>query len=147
MDRSLPMADYFSALDSALGSALSVARAARSRGMDPRLSVEVPVTNDLADRVEALLGIRGVAARIRELEGRLAREETALSMSDEFVARRFGETTREEVLEHAIRTAMAVLTEGVVAAPTEGIARVDIGKNDGGTEFARVYYAGPIRSA
>ncbi|MDD1669382.1 MAG: DNA polymerase II large subunit, partial [Methanomicrobiales archaeon] len=147
MDLSPSMAEYFSSLDRSLGSAVEVARAARTRGVDPRLTVEVPVTNDLADRVEALLGIRGVGARIRELEGRMAREETALSMGDEFVGRRFGETTREEVLEHAIRTAMAVLTEGVVAAPTEGIARVDIGKNDGGTEFARVFYSGPIRSA
>jgi DNA polymerase II large subunit len=147
MDLSPSMADYFSTLDRSLGSAVEVARAARTKGVDPRLTVEVPVTNDLADRVEALLGIPGVGARIRELEGRMAREETALSMSDEFAERRFGETTREEVLEHAIRTAMAVLTEGVVAAPTEGIARVDIGKNDGGTEFARVYYSGPIRSA
>jgi DNA polymerase II large subunit len=141
------MADYFSSLDRSLGSALEVARAARTRGVDPRLSVEVPVTNDLADRVEALLGIRGVAARIRELEGKKAREEVALSMGEDFIARRFGETSREEVLEHAVRTAMAIVTEGVVAAPTEGIARVDLGKNDSGTEYARVFYSGPIRSA
>jgi DNA polymerase II large subunit len=147
MDLSLPMADYFSSLDRALGSALEVARAARSKGVDPRLSVEVPVTNDLADRVEALLGIRGVAARIRELEGNMEREMAALSMGDDFIARRFGEGSREEVLEHAVRTAMAILTEGVVAAPTEGIARVDLGKNDSGTEYARVFYSGPIRSA
>ena len=56
--------------------------------------------------------------------------------------RRFGEE-REEVLDHAIRTAMALLTEGVVAAPTEGIAKVGIGKNDDGTEYLKIYYAGP----
>ena len=147
MDLSPSMADYFSSLDRALGSAVELARAARSKGVDPRLSVEVPVTNDLADRVEALLGIRGVTARIRELEGRMEREMVALSISDDFIARRFGETSREEVLEHAIRTAMSILTEGVVAAPTEGIVRVDLGKNDSGTEYARVFYSGPIRSA
>ena len=105
------------------------------------------MTNDLADRVEALLGIRGVTARIREMEGRMEREMVALSISDDFIARRFGETSREEVLEHAIRTAMSILTEGVVAAPTEGIAKVDLGKNDSGTEYARIFYSGPIRSA
>ncbi|MDD1661675.1 MAG: DNA polymerase II large subunit, partial [Methanomicrobiales archaeon] len=147
MDLSPSMADYFSSLDRALGSAVEIARAARSKGVDPRLSVEVPVTNDLADRVEALLGIRGVTARIRELEGRMEREMVALSISDDFIARRFGETSREEVLEHAIRTAMSILTEGVVAAPTEGIAKVDLGKNDSGTEYARIFYSGPIRSA
>src|SRR5512136_1977613 len=139
MDLSPSMADYLGSLDRSLGGAMEVARAARSKGVDPRLSVEVPVTNDLADRVEALLGIRGVAARIRELEGKMEREMLALSISGDFIARRFGETGREEVLEHAIRTAMAILTEGVV--------RVDLGKNDSGTEYARIFYSGPIRSA
>ena len=63
------------------------------------------------------------------------------------LTRRFGEQSREEVLDHAIRTAMAMLTEGVVAAPTEGIAKVGTGKNDDGTDYLRIYYAGPIRSA
>ena len=53
----------------------------------------------------------------------------------------------EEVLDHAIRTAMALLTEGVVAAPTEGIAKIGLGKNDDGTRYLRIFYAGPIRSA
>jgi DNA polymerase II large subunit len=147
MDLSPSMAGYFAGLDRSLGTAVEVARTARSKGIDPRLSVEVPVTNDLADRVEALLGIRGVSARIRDLEGRMEREMVALSISEDFIARRFGETGREEVLEHAIRTAMSVLTEGVVAAPTEGIARVDLGRNDSGTDYARIFYSGPIRSA
>ena len=42
---------------------------------------------------------------------------------------------------------MAVLTEGVVAAPTEGIAKIGIGKNDDGSEYLKIFYAGPIRSA
>ena len=61
--------------------------------------------------------------------------------------RRFGEQSRDEMLDHSIRTAMAMLTEGVVAAPTEGIAKMGLGKNDNGTEYLRIYYAGPIRSA
>ena len=42
---------------------------------------------------------------------------------------------------------MALLTEGVVAAPTEGIGKVAVRKNDDGTEYISIYYAGPIRSA
>ncbi|MDD1719410.1 MAG: DNA-directed DNA polymerase II large subunit, partial [Methanoregulaceae archaeon] len=103
--------------------------------------------SDLADRVEALLGIKGVAARIRELEQEMSREEAALKIGDDFVQRKFGETSEHEVLDHAIRTAMALLTEGVVAAPTEGIAKVGKGRNDDGTEYLKIYYAGPIRSA
>ena len=50
----------------------------------------------------------------------MSREEVALRIGDDFVARRFGEKNNEEILDHSIRTAMALLTEGVVAAPTEG---------------------------
>ena len=42
---------------------------------------------------------------------------------------------------------MALLTEGVVSAPTEGIAKVGLGKNDDGSLYLKIYYAGPIRSA
>ncbi len=50
-------------------------------------------------------------------------------------------------IEGAVRTAVALLTEGVVAAPIEGIDRVELLENDDGTQFVNVYYAGPIRSA
>ena len=51
----------------------------------PGPSVEIPVASDLADRVEALLGIRGIAVRIRELESGMSREEAALRIGDDFV--------------------------------------------------------------
>ena len=141
------MEAYLSSMNRSLEEALAIAREARSRGIDPSTTPEIPIANDLADRVEALLHIPGVAARIRELEAEMSREEAALRIGDDFVARRFGETSREEVVDHAIRCSMALLTEGVVAAPTEGIAKVTFGKNDDGSEYLRIYYAGPIRSA
>jgi DNA polymerase II large subunit len=127
--------------------AIAIAKKARLHGLDPSTEVEIPIASDLADRVEALLGIKGVAGRIRELESQMSREEVALRIGDDFVACKFGETTNEQILDHAIRTAMALLTEGVVAAPTEGIAKVGLGKNDDGSEYLKIYYAGPIRSA
>ncbi|NYT21525.1 MAG: DNA polymerase II large subunit, partial [Methanomicrobiales archaeon] len=147
VNRSAAMEQYSGDLLDYLARALGVAAEARARGIDPRTDVEIPVASDLADRVEALLAIRGIAGRIRELEATMSREEAALRIGDDFVARKFGEQTREEILDHAIRTAMAMLTEGVVAAPTEGIAKVAIGKNDDGSEYLRIFYAGPIRSA
>jgi DNA polymerase II large subunit len=141
------MAAYLDALQAQLNEAMTIAKTARRQGLDPTTDVEIPIANDLADRVEALLGIGGVAARIRELETEMSREEASLRIGDDFVARRFGETTREEILDHAIRTAMALLTEGVVAAPTEGIGKVGVGRNDDGSEYLKIYYAGPIRSA
>ncbi len=127
--------------------AIEVAKEARARGFDPTTDVEIPIASDLADRVEALLNIKGVAARIRELEKEMSREEVALRIGDDFVARRFGEKNIDEILDHAIRVSMALLTEGVVAAPTEGIAKVSLGKNDDGSQYLMIFYAGPIRSA
>ena len=141
------MEAYGNSLMEGLSCAIACAQEARSRGIDPSTRVEIPIASDLADRVEALLGIKGVAARIRELESQMSREEVALRIGDDFIARRFGETTDEEILDHAIRTAMALLTEGVVAAPTEGIAKIGTGKNDDGSRYLKIYYAGPIRSA
>jgi DNA polymerase II large subunit len=126
---------------------IAIAKLARSRGLDPTLDVEIPIASDLADRVEVLLGIKGVAARIRELEAQMSREEVALRIGDDFVARKFGEKNNDEILDHAIRTAMALLTEGVVAAPIEGIAKISLGKNDDGSQYLMIFYAGPIRSA
>jgi len=147
MEVSPAIAQYLANLEAGLESAMQIAAAARARGLDPRTEIEIPIASDLADRVEALLGYKGIAARIRELEQEMSREEVALRIGDDFVARKFGETTPEEILDHAIRAAMALLTEGVVAAPTEGIAKVGLGKNDDGTEYLKIYYAGPIRSA
>src|SRR4030042_1098031 len=77
----------------------------------------------------------------------MSREEGSLRIGDDFFSRKFGETTNEQILDHAIRTAMALLTEGVVAPPTEGIAKIELGKNDGGSQYLMIFYAGPIRSA
>ncbi len=145
--RSPAMEAYENTLRAGLDSAIAIAKQAREKGLDPSTDVEIPIASDLADRVEALLGIKGVAVRIRELEETMSREEAALRIGDDFVQKRFGETNREEILDHAIRTAMALLTEGVVSAPTEGIAKIGLGKNDDGTEYLKIYYAGPIRSA
>ncbi len=147
LELSPEMEAYGNTLMDGLSRAIARAQEARSLGLDPSTSVEIPIASDLADRVEALLGIKGVAARIRELESQMSREEVALRIGDDFVARRFGEKNSDEILDHSIRTAMALLTEGVVSAPTEGIAKVGTGKNDDGSLYLKIYYAGPIRSA
>ncbi|MFW5928864.1 MAG: DNA polymerase II large subunit, partial [Halobacteriota archaeon] len=110
---------------------------------DPSTEVEIPVARDLADRVENLVEVDGVAERIRDLEEELEREDVALELAREFAEGAFdldGSTGRVEA---AVRTAVALLTEGVVAAPIEGIDAVEV--TDGG--YVRVEYAGPIRSA
>ena len=141
--------EYFESLELGLDQALDIAKKARSEGKDPSTEVEIPLAIDLAERVEKLIGIPGIAARIRQLEEEgLSREEAALAIGVDFAQGKLGtNTSKIEAVENAIRTAVALLTEGVVAAPIEGIAKVALGKNDDGTEYLKVYYAGPIRSA
>ena len=141
--------EYFDFLQNGLKNAMDIAQAARARGLDPCREVEVPLAVDLAERVEKLIGIPGIAARIREMEEQgMSREESALAIGIDFAEGRLGKgASKIESVENAIRTSVALLTEGVVAAPIEGIARVDLGKNDDGTDYLKVYYAGPIRSA
>jgi len=139
---------YFARIEERLDEALGVAETAKKRGYDPETEVEIPVARDMADRVENILGIEGVAERVRELEGEMSREEAALELVTDFVEGTVGDyDSRAGKVEGAVRTAVALLTEGVVAAPIEGIDRVELLENDDGTEFVNVYYAGPIRSA
>ena len=141
--------EYFDFLQNGLKNAMDIAQAARAQGLDPSRVVEIPLAVDLAERVEKLIGIPGIAVRIREMEEQgMSREESALAIGIDFAEGRLGKgASKIESVENAIRTSVALLTEGVVAAPIEGIARVDLGKNDDGTDYLKVYYAGPIRSA
>ena len=142
------MQAYFADIERQVDAAYELAETARSRGEDPSEAVEIPIARDMADRVQNLLGIPGVADRVRELEAEMSREEAALALAADFAAGDVGDATEPvEIIEGAVRTSVALLTEGVVAAPIEGIDAVDIETNDDGSEYVRVRYAGPIRSA
>ncbi|HUL62046.1 MAG TPA: DNA polymerase II large subunit, partial [Methanocella sp.] len=139
---------YFRSLEAGLARGADVASRARARGYDPSPEVEVPSAADLADRVEVLMGVPGLARHIRDCESRMSREEASLQVAADIAAGAVGAfDDRVEAIQCAIRTAVAVLTEGVVAAPLEGISQVSLGKNDDGSEYIKVYFAGPIRSA
>ncbi len=142
------MLEYFNSLESTLKKELELANQARANGKDPKPFVEIPLAKDLADRVENLIGVKGVARRIRELEENMSREEAALAMGREVAEGKVGNfDSKTDAIEGAIRVSVAMLTEGVVAAPIEGIDRASIGKNDDGSEYISIFYAGPIRSA
>ncbi|MDD1728165.1 MAG: hypothetical protein LUQ50_03735, partial [Methanospirillum sp.] len=96
-DISPHMQAYYDRLNSGLAHAMQVAGEARKVGLDPETVVEIPIANDLADRVEAQVSIKGVAACIRDLESRMSREEASLKIGDLFASRKFGETSNDEI--------------------------------------------------
>jgi len=139
---------YFSTLEVGADECYRIATEARRKGFDPSLEVEVAKTQDIASRVEELLQdwhVEGVARRIRELSATHDREETAILVSKE-IARRPAKT-KEEAIDRAVRVGLAILTEGILVAPLEGLAEVRVKRNPDGSTYADLSYAGPIRSA
>ena len=145
--------DYFDRLEAETHHLYEIANKARSKGLDVELETEVPLAKDLAERVEGLVGPEGVAQRIKELEKDMDRESVAFEIAAEIADGTFkltGEKAdwgEEQRCDQGLRTALAILTEGVVAAPLEGISDVKIKNNFDGTRYIGVYFAGPIRSA
>ncbi|MEM4713583.1 MAG: DNA polymerase II large subunit, partial [Candidatus Bathyarchaeia archaeon] len=138
---------YVHGLESQLEQVYSICRKARAKGLDPSLKPECEVARDLADLVEGLVGPKGVAERIRELNQKLPREGLAFKIAEEIVYGKFGHMEAEAAAEQAIRTALAILTEGLTAAPLQGVAHVKIKTNNDRTKYLAIYFAGPIRSA
>jgi DNA polymerase II large subunit len=141
--------DYVNALESQLKELYCVSDSARSQGRDPALKTECIVAQDIADLVEGLVGPKGVALSIRELSQKIPREEVAFKVAQQVAQGKFGDgnETPEQLAEQAIRTALAIFTEGLTAAPIQGIAQVKIKKNADQSRYLGVYFAGPIRSA
>jgi DNA polymerase II large subunit len=137
---------YFQRLKDQFDAIYDVAKRARAKGFDPVNHPESLVTHDVAERVEKAVGPPGASARIRELSLLMPRELVALKMAEEISLAKFG-VEGEAAAEQAVRTASAILDEGVTAAPIEGISSVRIRANQDGSKYLAVYFAGPIRSA
>ncbi|MFH1106937.1 MAG: DNA polymerase II large subunit [Candidatus Micrarchaeota archaeon] len=151
------MQKYFASIEAEFARGMKAAQEARSRGLDPADEVEIKPAKDIASRVEGLVGPPGVADRIREiLKAESGRAEAAFVVSRDILEERLptdmgGVQTeyerKERLLEQAVRTGLALFTEGVVSAPIEGITKVKLKRNADGTDYAAVYFSGPIRGA
>ncbi len=142
------MDEYGRMLKDGLQKAYAVATEARKKGYDPADDVEVRITTDVAARVENIVGPPNIARIIREMEASgISRTDIAFEIAKRIAAGEIFKANREYLIEQAVRTGVGILTEGVLVAPTEGIARVRIKKNPDGSDYVAVYYAGPIRSA
>ncbi|MGZ4857694.1 MAG: DNA polymerase II large subunit, partial [Methanobacteriaceae archaeon] len=148
---------YFETLENDTTKVYELASKARLRGHDIETEPEIPLAKDLAERVEGLVGPTGIAKHIKELEDEMSREELAFQIAQEIVIKaEKGEKghenkdqfkIKEKAADQALRTALSILTEGVVAAPLEGIAKTLIKRNFDQSWYLAVYFTGPIRSA
>ena len=143
------MLRYFNNIQKEIELCYSIAENARKKGFDPELEIEIPRAFDLATRVEQLVGPKNIAPEIRKATEKIGdRELVSLEIARQIVK---GKTYKfkkvEYALDQAIRTGLAILTEGVLVAPLEGIAEIRIGKNRNGTDYLDLYFSGPIRSA
>ncbi len=143
------MESYFRAIEAQVDRAYAVAERARREGIDPEPVPEIPRAHDMAGRVEKLLahlGVDGISDEIRELAARMPREEVAVA-----VARRLALDERRggiaERVDAALRVGLAILTEGILVAPLEGLAEVHVKEGAPGEAYIELYYAGPIRAA
>ncbi|UCE39694.1 MAG: DNA polymerase II large subunit [Thermoplasmata archaeon] len=137
------MKAYFDMLETMANECYTISEKARSQGKDPEKTVEIPKAEDLAMRVEKLLDFEGIAPRIRALCAKYNREEASIRIAKEIAKSQ--NMSQEKALDLAIRVGLAVLTEGILVAPLEGVADVKI--RGGSSQYVTVYYAGPIRSA
>ncbi len=138
---------YFSELKKHIDNLYDLANVVRRKNLDPESFVEIYKAQDLAARVEGLIGIKGIAERIREFRTQLSREEIAFKIIEDIINGRFGKYEDKIAADKALRVALAIMTEGITAAPLQGIEKVEIKKNIDGSKYLAVYYAGPMRSA
>lgn len=144
------MEEYFRLLAAEVDRAYAVAEAARAGGLDPEVHPEIPRAADMAMRVEKLLGhlpVEGIAAEIRELCERLPREEAAVEMARRLARDERRAPTLEARVDMALRVGLAILTEGILVAPLEGLAEVHVRSEGSERPYLELYYAGPIRAA
>ncbi|MHA2171730.1 MAG: DNA-directed DNA polymerase II large subunit, partial [Candidatus Kariarchaeaceae archaeon] len=140
---------YHNLLISKVNEALKLANSARIKGYDPKKEVEIYIAQDVAARTEGLVGPEGVANRLKELEDQEehSKDTIVIEIAKEIAQGRFVQGSPELLAEQAMRTALSYQTEGITAAPIEGIGKVKIKSNVDGTQYLAVYFSGPIRSA
>ncbi len=140
---------YFAQLQKQIDECYKIAEQARKKGLDPETNVEIPQALDLAARVEELVGPKEIAPKIRETTKKIQnRELVSIEIAKYIVSgKKYRFKRTEQALDQAIRTGLAILTEGVLVAPLEGIAEIKIGLNKDNTNYVDLYFSGPIRSA
>lgn len=138
--------EYFRELSGYFSKAYQLASSARLKGFDPETFIETKAAPDFAARVEGIIGVEGLAQMIKE-KGISSRQELAFAMVKEICTNPRFEMEAKKRLTLGVRIGLAVLTEGVLVAPTEGFQGIKLHRNHDGSNYVALIYAGPIRGA
>ncbi len=148
---------YFDSITRETNRLYEAAKKAREKGFDPEPKVDILLATSVAQRVEGLISSvapsiqnSGLAQRITELEEQYSAGDwrIALLIAEEVTKEKFCKfKDLKEVAEVGIRTGLAYITMGIIAAPLEGLVEVKLKKRRDGKNYLALYYAGPIRGA
>lgn len=140
--------DYFASLSTDFDKAYTTAVNAKAKGFDPQTFVETTPAQGLASRVEGIIGVSGIADIVNMHSDSKSRTEMVFRVVSEIcTGGKFEKSSDIKRIELSLRVGLAMLTEGVQVAPTEGVQGVQKFKNPDNSDYVAVYYAGPIRGA
>jgi len=142
----ISLKDYQDGIRERVQECYDLAKRIRALGKDVTDEVEIPLASDMAERIEELLKIKGVADDIRAAAKEMTREEMSIFISRK-VCKIYEKEGKVTALDKSVRTGLAILTEGILVAPLEGIAEITVDSNPDGTSYASIFYSGPIRGA
>jgi len=148
---------YFEEIRKRVEALYKIATKARKKGLDPENEVGTRLAENMAERVEGLIGAlipeiinSGLSKRIQELEKKYGKLNfrVALSVARDMVQGKFCTFQNKiEAMELGIRTGLAYLTLGVVSSPLEGFVKLKLKRRKDGKEYFCLMFSGPIRSA
>ena len=148
---------YFENLQKEINKNYSVAKAARSKGLDPTSNVEVPLARNLAEKVVGLISTlypqiqnESIINRILDLEKEYGSLDLAvcLKIAEEIAREKYCKFSNQlEAIEAGVRIGFAYITLGVVSSPIEGFTFLKINKTKDGKDYFAPYFSGPLRSA
>ncbi len=143
------MRAYFQQLQHDIDACYSLANAARKKGCDPELTVEIPQALDLAARVEQLVGPEGIAPKITTGNTKNRQQRTRLSRN------RSNDRRPENLPVRHYRTGIGSSNTNrpcdpyrrSPGRPARRNRRSTSRRNNDGTNYVDLYFSGPIRSA
>jgi len=136
--------EYCKLLEDTTSKEFELASQARKNGLDPSEEPEIYIAKNLAEKVEGLIELKGLADIVKKFSSEESEIAAAFKIAEQITKQ---ESNKEMAADIAIRAGLAFLTQGAVSAPLEGIAKIKIHKNPDNTQYLSIYFAGPIRAA